>query len=119
MTTAIKRFLLPALWLVVIFILTSLPAAILPEVRVRHVDKMVHFLIYLPLGFLLARSFRKAGAGTLVYAVGLCLVAASCDELHQVFIPGRSADSLDFLADLAGSITGAALWLAAGRLARR
>jgi len=114
MTPAPGRFLLPALWFVLIFILTSLPAPILPEIRISHADKMIHFAVYLPLGFLLARSFRQRGPRALLYAVGLCLAAASCDELHQILIPGRSADVLDLLADLAGSLTGGALWWATG-----
>mgnify|MGYP000697259071 CR=1 FL=1 len=115
MMPALKRLLPAALWLVVIFILTSLPAPVLPEVRFRHADKLIHFAIYLPLGFLLARAFRERGARALLYAAALCLAAASCDELHQILVPGRSADILDLLADLAGGLAGAALFLAARR----
>lgn len=115
MIPLLRRFLLPAVWFVFIFILTSLPVPFLPHVRVSHADKMIHFAIYLPLGFLLARSFREKGSRAFLYALGLCLAAASCDELHQAFIPGRSADILDLLADFAGGLTGGALWWALGR----
>jgi VanZ family protein len=115
MIPTLKRFLPAALWLVVIFILTSLPAPVIPDVRIPHADKMIHFAIYLPLGFLLARAFRHRGSRAILYAAALCLAAASCDELHQVLVPGRSADILDLLADLAGGLAGAGLWLATKR----
>jgi VanZ family protein len=40
------------------------------------------------------------------------------DELHQSFVPGRSADPLDVLADCAGALLGIALWHGAGRWRR-
>ncbi len=110
MRPAIRPFLLPALWFAVILVLTSVPAPILPHIPVSHADKMLHFAFYLPLGFLLARAFGGRGSRAVLYAAGLCLAAASCDELHQAFVPGRNADVLDLTADLAGSLTGAALW---------
>jgi VanZ family protein len=39
------------------------------------------------------------------------VVYAASDELHQLFVPGRSADLLDWLADSAGALLVTACWL--------
>ena len=39
----------------------------------------------------------------------ICLFAAIFDEIHQLFIPGRSGEIRDVLIDLAGSATGHAV----------
>ena len=36
---------------------------------------------------------------------------AATDELHQLFVPGRNCDVLDWLADSAGAVLLAAIWL--------
>ncbi len=44
-----------------------------------------------------------------VLALALTLGFALSDEFHQTFVPGRFADPLDILTDMAGAVT--ALWL--------
>ena len=96
-----------------IFILAHIP---IPQlVREAGVsDKIIHFVAYLVLVFLLWSAvspdrkvaWRRA-------AVWWVLVVAVCygviDELLQGVIAGRSCDAMDFLADLAGVLTGLVL----------
>ena len=74
------------------------------------VDKVAHFTMYGILGLLAGRAARQSwhrrGWGWFV-AGGLSLGAL--DELQQYFIPSRSADPLDWVADAAGFTI--AFWL--------
>jgi VanZ family protein len=78
-------------------------------------DKGIHFLEYAVLGWLCAgassRSWPTAAAWrTASFAVFVSVLWGLSDEIHQALVPGRSSELGDLLADLAGSIAGAALW---------
>jgi VanZ family protein len=64
-------------------------------------DKMWHFLAYSALTLLLwiGTDGRRP-----VAVVALVMVLGAMDELRQSFIPTRTADSMDFLADLCAAI---------------
>lgn len=89
----------------VIFVLSSLHAAPLPP---GLTDKPAHAFGYFGFGFVIARALagglppwitlRQALIG-----LGLASLYAVSDELHQAFVPGRSADIADWYADTAGS----------------
>lgn len=76
-------------------------------------DKVLHFLAYAILGALWMRALRpgpgRAGVGLLL-ATALAAGFGAVDEWHQSFVPGRSADVLDLLADLLGAVAGAAAY---------
>lgn len=101
------------LWMALVEVGTSVPH--LPEVwPAPNVDKVEHCLAYGVMGLLIWRSLslRHAGAGLYrcaVAAVALAAAYGAADELHQRFIPGRSCDWRDWVADL----TGASLLVAA------
>ena len=87
-------------------------------------DKLVHVAEFAPLGFFVAsfvlvrgRSARLRWARALVAATIAAGIAGAADELHQWFVPGRSASVLDGVADAVGGAAGAALAIAwrAGR----
>ena len=96
-------------WLMLI-IGTSLPLNRLPTIGLS--DKISHLLAYFGLSVLLNLTliyqrkskflFDKAGW----VAILICLVYGVVDELHQMFVPGRLADTLDWLADSTGTIFG-------------
>ena len=77
-------------------------------------DKGVHFVEYLVLGLLCAHACLHTWpdrAAPRTIALGAFLAAAwgLSDELHQAFVPGRSADVYDFVADACGASVGALL----------
>jgi VanZ family protein len=92
----------------VIFILTSLPIDIAINLDVS--DKIEHFGAYGVLSFLLffTLSFQKKIPLFKEFPATFTLVFASLygmiDELHQLFVPGRSADIKDWIADFLGSL---------------
>lgn len=72
-----------------------------------HFDKVQHLVGYFVFGFFFRRAIyftnlEKKDAwvllGTLLFAIS--------DEIHQSYIPNRSADALDVVADLCGAILG-------------
>ena len=74
-------------------------------------DKLLHFAEYVVLGALVARALRLGGRPA-ARVFGLALLAGSLygasDELHQKFVPERTADPRDWAADTAGAALGAA-----------
>jgi hypothetical protein len=83
-------------------------------------DKSGHSIGYGLLGGLLLRALaggRLRGVTWTrgVLAILLATLYGVSDEFHQLFVPGRSADRYDVLADFLGSAAGAAIgWLASG-----
>lgn len=90
--------------------LKALQAQLLgPEVDV--VSSIAHFCEYTVLGALLANALRCH-----MPLRRACLVAVACaslygasDEFHQLFVPGRMCDPMDWLVDTAGAALGSGL----------
>jgi VanZ family protein len=109
-----KKFIyywLPVLlYCLLIFIQSSFPASEhVPEFDFS--DKLLHAAAYAVLGLLLYRALnamdRRIPLARLI-ALSACLTAlyGASDEIHQYFVPSRSAEFLDFAADAVGGILG-------------
>lgn len=79
------------------------------------IRKAAHFANYLMLGVLVTLSGERCKAQRLLI---LGLLAAAFDEIHQVFVPGRSGELRDVLLDLAGFAAGMILVCGLQRLFR-
>jgi VanZ family protein len=103
-----RRWLPPLAWAGVILLGTSLPQDAVP-VSTTGIDKILHFTIYSVFAFLLTRQISedttrwRAVAGAIVVAAAFGVV----DEWHQGFIPGRSPELADWIADATGAAFGA------------
>lgn len=79
--------------------------------------KIAHFMVYAMLALLLLRAIcRGKGAASskpFLSALGLCMLYAVSDELHQAYVPGRVGMWQDVLLD---SVAGASVILASGLL---
>jgi VanZ family protein len=95
---------------IILFTATSIPAQSVPSFGVG--DKFNHFfayfilaiLLYLTLSFQEKSIFTQRNAALLTIAI--ILLYGVLDELHQMLIPGRSAEFLDWAADAIGAICG-------------
>jgi len=99
-------------WAGVIFYLSSLPGADIPPLFFGQ-DKLLHALVFGILGFFTLGAMKTAADGYRLFqpwlAVILVTVYGVLDEFHQHFVPGRSPDINDVMADAAGGILG--VWL--------
>lgn len=79
-------------------------------------DKVAHFIVYTGLGFLFVRAFypnvyQWSWFQVILVASLGCLVYGASDEFHQSFVPHRSMDIFDLLADVLGGFLGGILFL--------
>jgi VanZ family protein len=103
-----------------IFALSSMPDP-MPPLTQRVWDKGLHFVEYGTLAALLVIAFRASGARgwrALVMAVVAASLYGVTDELHQAFVPNRSCDYRDWIADTIGGVLGASAVALALRLHR-
>jgi VanZ family protein len=133
-----KYWLLPLLWMVVIFsassdthsfqrssrIIAPLMRWLFPHmseatinVVVLIVRKCAHLTEYAILAYLFWRALRKPKRDDPRpwswreggYAILLVALYASTDEFHQLFVPGREASVKDVLLDTLGAVVGMVL----------
>ena len=100
------------------------------------VRKLAHFMEYLVLGILAVNALRlHVGSsehnpkdGTAAFSQNLlipalswvfCILYATSDEFHQLFVPGRAGLVTDVCIDSAGALLGILLFLAALHLTSR
>lgn len=79
------------------------------------IRKMAHFSIYTIGGFLImnyAYTTKNTTKQKILYSIAFGGGYAVTDELHQFFVPGRSAQILDVGIDTAGVIIGIIIYLA-------
>ena len=75
-------------------------------------DKPLHGLAYLGLAGVILRAVvgglpQRIDMRSATIAVLIAVVYAVTDEAHQMFVPGRSAETYDLLADALGATAGA------------
>ncbi|HET7753857.1 MAG TPA: VanZ family protein [Anaeromyxobacteraceae bacterium] len=111
----LSLWLPPVLYLAAIFVISSEPQPfIAPPAWIWESDKIAHFGAYAVLGALLCRAYLGSGlAGSAAFWLALLTASlyGASDEWHQSFVPNRSADPADWLADSIGAALGAALFL--------
>lgn len=111
-------------WIGVIWTATSIPGRMLPE-GPPGIDRLVHFALYVPLGFLLVLALTPSGGSCgwslllLLLAVGFGAVVAALDEWHQQYILNRTASIADWHWDLRGMIVGSVAALLATECRKR
>lgn len=69
------------------------------------IRKGAHFTEYFILGILSINYVIKYKKN-IIYSYLMCILYAISDEIHQLFVPGRSCQILDVIIDCLGSIIG-------------
>ena len=83
------------------------------EVLNHIVRKGAHFFAYFILGLLVMnklRWYKIHGYQRIVLSFIITVLYAISDEVHQLFIPGRSGEAIDVLIDGAGASVGIMLY---------
>jgi len=101
---------LTILWAGVIFYLSSQPSIDTPSLFPGQ-DKLFHMVAFGILGFFLMGGMKVTNSGyrtrQVWFVVILVVLYGLLDEFHQYFVPGRTMDIYDALADAAGGLLGA------------
>lgn len=82
------------------------------------IRKTAHFTIYMILGLLIINAlciYNISRTRAFILAILICILYAISDELHQLYIPGRSGQLTDVLIDSAGALCGILLMTAIRR----
>ena len=109
-----------AVYMAAIFYVSSLPQPTVPLGG----DKPWHLLAYFGLGVLTIRAVAGGLPASIQWRVAAIATAiavgyAATDELHQMYVPGRSAELTDLLADAIGVVLGTSICWAWGRVPRK
>lgn len=92
-----------------IFVLSAQPKVRLP-LDFPLVDKVLHFILYAGFGLCLAFGISRWDRQGLRSRFGLLailgIILGGLDEVHQLFVPGRSADIADAAVDVLGILAG-------------
>lgn len=125
------KFYIPAfLWALVILAMLCIPGQDLARInfwdRIPQFDKLVHWTLFLGLGFLIyCGRFRSAGricnaAEILTMALFAFLFGAFTEWVQQLIPGGRISELADFAADIAGTIAGLlSIHATAGRMMKK
>ncbi len=117
MTNSFKTFVWVIAEILIIFIIMSLPGNKLPAENsftyAFKVDKIVHIVLFFILSYTLLLYFNKSDKKYLknkriqIIAIISCIVYGILLEFYQkLFVPSRSFDTADILADAIGAIFG-------------
>lgn len=98
-----------------IFIQSSFPSPV-KEPDIPFADKFLHMMGYALLGALFYRAYGSLWFGGKHWRVALFSVLSAgfygiSDEIHQYFVPGRSADVMDAAADFVGAALGVLIYM--------
>lgn len=90
---------------IIIFLFSNIPI----NIESKHqsiLSMMYHFGIFFMFTFFLSLALKsnKFDKKIIVIIILLSLIYAISDEIHQLFIMGRIADTKDVLVDMAGSL---------------
>jgi VanZ family protein len=109
------RLYFPALcWAILILTVSSIPHLPPLTEKIKIGDKIAHFLEYFIFGLLVAHMFRKMNKSILRILLLTSIIGTIygiLDELHQLFIPGRTTDPLDMTADALGAILASLIYI--------
>ena len=123
MTRSLRPWIPAVLWAATIFVLSSFPGSAYPATNLVNADKLVHLFIDGVLGGLCARGFVAgsviAPAAIVALSTALGTLYGITDELHQLFVPMRSCDWRDGVADAIGALVGAGVMVTVMTVKRR
>jgi VanZ family protein len=105
-----------AIYMVLIFGISSISSP--PDLSGSIGDKGGHAVLYFGLAALFVRAlaggwWRSFGVGIAAAAVTLSTLYGVTDEIHQMFVPPRTAELADLAADALGSVAAVVVLYAA------
>ena len=105
----LKKYLLPILWAILIFILSAIPGDEYPTAAFDYAH-IAHFIEFFILTILVLRTI-KLNSKNIWIALIICSLYALSDEIHQMFVINRSASLLDWLVDFLAILISIKFWM--------
>ena len=84
----------------IIFLISSMPGSSIPG-QISPYSLLFHYTLYFLFSYPLLKFFHN-----MIDAYLFGSIYAASDEIHQLFVPGRSCDPLDYITDVLGLMTG-------------
>ncbi len=109
--SAFTLFMWFVFYIALIYVASSIDGHVFPDINKYSMDKAAHFVEYIIFAFLAMRTiaafFPKMGILT-NFCITLVIVVlfSVFDEMHQIFVPGRTCSFYDVAADFLGASTG-------------
>lgn len=126
------KYIFVAVWMLVIFLMSneiagtsssrsdeivrtiqSLGVSVPSDLLTFLVRKAAHIGAYFVLGILLFNLLKEYGLAVkkiIFISLAIAMLYACTDEIHQMFIPGRSGEVRDVLIDTAGAAVGVVVY---------
>ncbi len=98
-------------WMALLTILSAIPGKAMPHWDVLSYDKVVHVCFYAPLGWSIISSLVRKVDFRFGVMMMVVMLFGGIDEIHQHFVPGRTMDVWDWVADSIGGIIGGTFFL--------
>ncbi len=102
------RYLPPVLWAILIFILSAIPGDNYPSNCFDYAP-LAHFIEFGVLAILILRASGIKDKN-IYWTLIISVLYAVSDEIHQMFVAGRSAGIFDWLIDFLGILVGIKFW---------
>jgi VanZ family protein len=107
-----SRLVTPVLWTLLIIVLLSVPGSAIPKVSIglKHVDKLVHFILFgiFPVlwsyYFIQRRGKTNSNQLIILFCVISILFGISLEYVQHYFVVNRDFDVVDIIADSLGAI---------------
>jgi len=122
-TPRVVAAVLAVLVAVAIFIGSSIPGSLSPA-HPEFLNVIGHFSEYFLLAALITVATnapqRKLWIAALI-GIAIASLYGVSDEFHQLFVPGRTSDQMDWVTDTVGALFGAAtaVWVISARIVNR
>ncbi len=100
------------LWTLLILFLCFLPGNELPEVDLPFIDKWTHLILF---GVFALLWLLSIGTKNIKYIAAIlvvsCYIGWLVEYIQGYYIPNRSRDTIDIVADVCGAVTGIVVFL--------
>ncbi|HNR31761.1 MAG TPA: VanZ family protein [Candidatus Hydrogenedentes bacterium] len=104
-----RYYVFTALYCAAIFWVSSQSEPVPTDYRFEGLDKLAHVVVYAGLAALVSSGIRRSGRPTrpavqALVPLAFAVLYGISDEIHQYFIPERSFDPLDIVANTVGAL---------------
>ncbi|MCL2757585.1 MAG: VanZ family protein [Coriobacteriia bacterium] len=104
----ILSWILVVVWAAIIFGLSAIPGSGFPS-HPEALNVIAHFCLYAAFAVLLTWALSSSKLSlwkVALIALAIASLYGASDEFHQVFVPGRTPDIMDWMTDTIGAFVG-------------